>query len=113
MATTPVFPGRTGAGGGRRLARAPHPAANGRSRLLQAGMQGRSEIDASRVRTLVNYGPRHAKPVAKHAESRREERLLHLHENLPSFGQELVNSLRLRGRVDGEIEIDASHLLKH
>src|SRR5687768_2570532 len=110
MAITPVFPARTGAGGGRLLALAPPPAANARRQSLER-MRGRSGIEVSRVGTLVDDRPRHAKPVAKHAEAGSEERLLHRHENLPSFGQELMHSLRLGCRVDGEIEVDASHLL--
>src|SRR5687768_12254271 len=66
----------------------------------------------SRCWTLVNDGPRHAEPVAQHAEAGRVKRLLHWHVDLTAVRKEGVDSFRLFIRVHGKVEIDAPHLLK-
>src|SRR5207249_9667743 len=56
--------------------------------------------------------PRRAELVPEHGKARREEGLLHLHEDLTAVGQQGVQELRLLGAIRAERKIGAAHGLE-
>src|SRR5438477_2851797 len=64
------------------------------------------------LRTFVEQHPRRAELVPEHGKARREEGLLHLHEDLTAVRQQGVQELRLLGAIRGERKIGTAHGLE-